>query len=67
MNIDQRIEALTQSVELLSHLHQDNEKRYTAQFGQITESIGRLTGIAETLATIATMHDQRLTDLENGK
>jgi prefoldin subunit 5 len=27
MNLDQRIEALTQSVELLSSIHKDNEKR----------------------------------------
>ena len=30
MTLDERIEALTQSVELLSLMHQDNEKRFTA-------------------------------------
>jgi protein involved in temperature-dependent protein secretion len=29
MTIDERLEALTQSVELLSRMHQDNEKRAT--------------------------------------
>ena len=28
MNIDERIEALTQSVELLASIHADNEKRH---------------------------------------
>ncbi len=38
MNIDERIEALTQSVELLSHMHQDNEKRYTRMFEQLAST-----------------------------
>lgn len=47
MNIDERIEALTQSVELLSGMHQDNEKRHVQYFNAISEAITRLTGIAE--------------------
>ncbi len=49
MSIDERIEALTQSVELLSHLHQDNEKRYTEYFRVVSESLQTLTRIAEVL------------------
>ena len=60
MNIDQRIEALTQSVELLSQMHQDNEKRYAKQFDQ-------LTSISESLARIAQDHDRRIERLENGQ
>ncbi len=50
MTIDQRIEALTQSVELLSHMHQDNEKLYATLFQ-------RLTNIAE-------IHEKQISDFE---
>ena len=74
MDIDQRIEALTQSVELLSVMHQDNEKRYAAQFTMPGENLHRLgenlhrlgenlhtlTGISESLARIAQDHEHRI-------
>ncbi len=50
MNIDERIEALTHSVELLSQMHQDNEKTYTRIFKQ--------------LADIVESHEGRISDLE---
>lgn len=50
MTIDERIEALTQSVELLSQMHQDNEKTYAQIFKQ--------------LADIAEPHEHRISDLE---
>ena len=58
MTIDERIEALTHSVELLSQMHQNNEKRYTQLFGSIADAIQRLTRIAED-------HEDRIRDLEN--
>ena len=66
MDIDERIETLTQSVELLSHMHQDNEKEDAVQFQKLIESLGKLTGIAEQLTTIAETHERRLRDLESG-
>jgi DNA-binding SARP family transcriptional activator len=36
MTIDERIEALTQSVKLLFEMHQDNEKRYERMFERLT-------------------------------
>lgn len=58
MNIDERIEALTErtealthSVELLSQMHQDNEKTYATLFNQ--------------LARIAESHEARIRDLED--
>ena len=51
MDIDQRIEALTHSVELFSQMHQDNEKTYAKLFHQ--------------LATIAASHEGRISDLED--
>ena len=53
MNIDERIEALTQSVELLSYMHQENEKRFAEFAETASRQIAQLTGIAERLADIA--------------
>jgi hypothetical protein len=53
MNIDERIEALTHGVELLSQMHQDNEKTYAMLFNQ--------------LAKIAESHEARIRDLEGGR
>ena len=53
MSIDERLEALTQSVELLASLHRDNEKL----MAQVLESIARL-------ANVAAAHETRLNDLE---
>ncbi len=50
MNIDERIEALTHSVESLSQMHQDNVKTYSRLFQQ--------------LASIAEAHETRISDLE---
>ena len=47
MTIDERIEALTQSVELLSQMHQDNEKRYNRMFEQLVSMNERLVRIVE--------------------
>ncbi len=55
-NIDQRIEALTHSVELLSQMHQDSEKRYNRMFEQLVT-------VTEQLAHIAENHERRLKDL----
>ena len=61
MTIDERIEALTQSVELLSQMHQDNEKRYNRMFEQLVSMNERLVRIVED-------HDGRIRRLEqNGE
>jgi Na+/phosphate symporter len=61
MNFDERLEklgsgvdALTESVELISSLHRDNEKRMAQMMDAITR-----------LAHIADIHDHRIEDLEN--
>jgi peptidoglycan hydrolase CwlO-like protein len=53
MNIDDRLEALTQSVELLASLHKDNEKR-----------MDQLTASAEKLVRVTTRLNERHTQLE---
>jgi hypothetical protein len=63
MNIDERLEALTHSVELLAAMHQDSEKRM-----QRLEEL--VTGIAEGTARllhIVQIHEQRLDDLEGNQ
>ena len=77
MNIDQRLEALTQSVELLAALHKDNEKRME-QFAQAMKGLaGRnarlealVTEIAEGTARLlhaVEAHEQRISDLEGNQ
>jgi hypothetical protein len=53
MNIDERLEALTQSVALLASLHKDNEKR-----------MDQLTASAERLVRVTTRLNERHTQLE---
>jgi chaperonin cofactor prefoldin len=56
MNLDERLEALTQSLELLASLQKDSDAR-----------IGRLTAAIEALARIAEIHEHRLSELEGGQ
>ena len=53
MNIDERLEALTHSVELLGSFHKDNEER----MGRLVEAMTRL-------ADIVANHERRIEDLE---
>ena len=58
MTIDERIEALTQSVELLSQMHQENDKRYNRMFEQLLDMNRRLIDIAGD-------HEDRIRRLED--
>jgi hypothetical protein len=76
MNIDQRLEALTQTVELLASLHKDNEKRmerldqHMEQFATRNLRLeGLVTGIAEGTVRrlhVIEVHEKRISDLEEG-
>ena len=76
MNIDQRLEALTQTVERLASLHKDNEKRmerldqHMEQFATRNVRLeGLVTGIAEGTARllhVIEVHEKRISDLEEG-
>jgi hypothetical protein len=57
-NIDQRLEALTQSVELLAAMQRESEKAWTARFAEIASSITSLLRIAE-------IHEHRISGLED--
>jgi hypothetical protein len=60
MTIDERLEALTQSVELLSHMHQENESR----MGEMMQAITRLSNIALVHDAEIADHEHRIGDLE---
>jgi ABC-type transporter Mla subunit MlaD len=56
MNIDQRLEALTQTVELLAHAVNQHDKLIT----EIMEGTARLLHVAQ-------VHEQRIERLERGQ
>jgi hypothetical protein len=64
MTIDERIEALTQSVELLAKMHEDNEKRYARMFRDSAVRLARLEELMDLLTHIAINHDGRIPKLE---
>jgi len=64
MTIDERIEALTQSLELLAGMHRDLEEATAKNFERLEGNIDRLTAIMERLANIAIVHEQRIERLE---
>jgi len=64
MTIDERIEALTESVELLSRMHQDNEKRYSNYFQVVSDSLKTLTRLAEAHQNRLDDQQQRIDRLE---
>ena len=64
MNIDERLEALVQSVEVLAVMHKDNEKRYEERFAKTDGQIRRLGKYVHTIAGLVLDHDARLRTLE---
>ena len=77
MDIDERLEALTQSVELLAAMHRDNENRmvqFDGAIRQLSERNVRLeelvTDIAEGTARLlrtVEAHEHRISDLEENR
>jgi hypothetical protein len=61
MTIDERLEALTQTVELIAQMHKDNE----LPMARMMQSITRLSTI--TAVHDIDDHEHRLGDLENKK
>lgn len=60
MTIDERLEALTQSLELLASLHQDNEQRAKTNEDVFNQRFERIESALEKLVTIAESHERRL-------
>ena len=74
MTLDERIEALTQSVELLASIHKDTEARFTQlataaekneqRTGQLMETMNKVGRILEIHDSHIDDHDQRIDRLE---
>jgi methyl-accepting chemotaxis protein len=78
MTIDERLEklaerteAIAQSVELLTSLHLDNERRYEERFAKMDDRFAkteeRMVQLIDTmnrLANVVIRHEERLDDLE---
>ncbi len=71
MTIDERLEALTQSVESIATMHRDNEAALTrfettiTRFAQgVNDSVTRLTRILEAHDIVLDDHAERLRNLE---
>ncbi len=60
MNIDDRLEALAQSVELLASMHKDNE----ARVAQIMDTMNRMGRILEKHDLDIDEHEDRLNDID---
>ena len=67
MNIDERIEALTQTVERLAQMHQSDHE-HLEELREITKQLKNLTGevvaLQSRMARILESHDGRLDRLE---
>jgi methyl-accepting chemotaxis protein len=71
---EERVDALTQSVELLAAMHRDYEARadqrtekLVASLEKVIATMEKMSGAVERLAHIALNHEQLIEDLENGK
>jgi DNA-binding SARP family transcriptional activator len=61
MNIDERLEALVQTVERLASLHKENEQRLAA----VMDTMSRMGRILEMHEANLDDHEDRLDDLEH--
>jgi hypothetical protein len=78
MNIDERLERISQNLDTLTKIHLDNDREYRERFDKIAMSLESLTRDVQTLKTatqqdgeniralarIAEIHERRLTALE---
>jgi hypothetical protein len=71
MTIDERLEALTQTVELQAAMHKDHEAHFAARqeqidqrFNQVARNFEVVLDSIKRLENIAGAHEQRLDDLE---
>ncbi len=77
MTVDERLEALTMNLELMSHSAEANARQIEAnarQIEKLTNAVTKLVGVSNedatairTLARIADLHERRITGLEGGR
>jgi hypothetical protein len=65
--IDERVSAITQSLELLSAMHQENERDFQQRFARNEERLGQLMDTMNRLGNIIIAHEQRLENLEDNR
>ena len=65
MTIDERIDALTHSVELLAQIHTDNEKRAANNEKRMLRNFARTNRYITQLALLVFDHEQRLRSIED--
>jgi|GraSoiStandDraft_16_1057320.scaffolds.fasta_scaffold773257_1 hypothetical protein len=80
MNIDERLDRISQNLDTLTKIHLDNDREYRERFDKIAMSLESLSRDVQTLnaaaqhdgeniralARIAEIHERRLTALEGG-
>jgi phage shock protein A len=64
MNMEQKLDALTQTVELLARMHLDHEKEYHDRCVRTDERLAQLMEAMTRLTNIGEAHEDRLDDLE---
>ncbi len=64
MTIDERLQALTHSVELLAQMHQDKERKYERRLAHIESLIERAVTVSETWTAIGADRRRWLNGLE---
>jgi len=62
MTIDERLEALTQSSELWSHMHMDAGKEYEERFRANEKRLAQLMDTMNRLGRILEIHDRQIDD-----
>jgi uncharacterized protein YecA (UPF0149 family) len=72
--IDERLDALTQSVELLASLHRDNEQKIAGYFSKTNEEftetekqIRQLSNFIRAVSQMVLDHEERLKSIEDGE
>jgi hypothetical protein len=65
VTIDERLEALTMHLEVVTHMHEDFEKQMTGYAADVKDAIQRLTDIAEAHGDMLDDHEKRIEHLEN--
>jgi hypothetical protein len=66
MDIEQKLDALTQTVELLARMHVDHERDYHERSVRTDDRLAQLMETMNRLANIVEAEEQRLDDLEGG-
>jgi hypothetical protein len=65
LTIDERLEALTHTVELLAQMHLDRDREYQLRFQRNEERLRQLMDAMNRLGRIIEIDEQRLDDMED--